>query len=186
MESVIEFFLKNMPQVLGWTIAVLVAYFGIRIQERARLQHYFAELRVWALSALDDLSEAAHLCQLDPKATQHASFYNRRHDLLVRLSAKIDQGRLFFPSTQPVKFKKWKFLRAQPFQHGPLAVLIYAYGAVRQMSYESKLDNDHLWEPLITAKRDFTGTMQIILDPRNKHKQFELAMKKENMGRSDA
>ena len=180
MESVIEFFINNMPQVLGWTIAVLVAYFGIRIQERARLQQYFAELRVWALAALEDLSEAAHLCHLDPQATQDASFYNRRHDLLVRLSAKIDQGRLFFPNTQPVKFKKWKLLNSQPFTEGPLTVLIYAYGAVKQLSYKSKEENDQFWEPLITSKRDFTGAMQIILDPRNRHKQFEIAMKKKH------
>ena len=76
MDVIIEFFSNNMPQVLGWTIAILVAYFGIRIQERARLQQYFAELRVWSLTALDDLSEAAHLCLLDPVVTQDASFYN--------------------------------------------------------------------------------------------------------------
>jgi len=178
MNAVVEFFSNNMPQVLGWTIAILVAYFGIRIQERARLQQYFGELRVWALAVLDDLSEAAHLCLLDPVATQEASFYNRKHDLLIRLSAKIDQGRLFFPSIKPVKFTKWRIDPAQSFQDGPLNILIYAYGAVKQMSYTSKVDNEHLWEPLITAKRDFTGAMQVILDPRNKNKQFELAMER--------
>jgi len=99
MGVIIDFFSSNILQILGWLIAILVAYFGIRIQERARLQQYFGELRVWALSALDDLSEAAHLCQLDPAVTHEPSFYNRRHDLLVSLSSKIDQGRLFFPST---------------------------------------------------------------------------------------
>jgi len=176
MESFIEFFFKNMPQVLGWLIAVLVAYFGIRIQERARLQQYFNELRVWAIAALDDLSEAAHLCLLDPRVTQDPDFYNRKHDLLVRLSAKIDQGRLFFPNTEPAKFSKWQSI--DDVQQGPLSVLIYTYGVVKKMSYTSKHDNDDLWEPLITSKRDFTSAMQIILDPRNRHKQFGLAMKK--------
>lgn len=185
MNAVFEFFSNNMSQVLGWTIAILVAYFGIRIQERARLQQYFGELRVWALAVLDDLSEAAHLCLLDPSVTKGPSFYNRKHDLLIRLSAKIDQGRLFFPSTKPVKFSKWRLDPAQSFQRGPLSILIYAYGAVKQMSYTSKVDNEHLWEPLITTKRDFTGAMQVILDPRNKNKQFELAMEKKHANRTN-
>ena len=185
MDVITNFFSNNMPQVLGWSIAILVAYFGIRIQERARLQQYFGELRVWALAALDDLSEAAHLCLLDPSATQEATFYNRKHDLLVRLSAKIDQGRLFFPSTKPVKFSKLKLDTAKSFQVGPLNLLIYAYGSVKQMSYTTKADNDHLWEPLITIKRDFTGAMQVILDPRNKNQQFELAMEKKHANKSN-
>ena len=186
MSEVIEFFSNNMTQVLGWSIAILVAYFGIRIQERARLQQYFAELRVWALAALDDLSEAAHLCMLEPNKTQEPTFYNRKHQLLVNLSAKIDQGRLFFPSTKPVKFSKWILESPKTVQDGPLSVLIYAYGVVKRMSYESKADNENLWEPLITSKRDFTGAMQEILDPRNRHKQFELAMKRKHARRTNS
>jgi len=186
MNTFVEFISNNMAQVLGATIAILVAYFGMRIQERARLQQYFGELRVWALAVLDDLSEAAHLCLLDPRVTKESSFYNRKHDLLVRLSAKIDQGRLFFPSTKPVKFSKWRLDPAQPFQKGPLTILIYAYGAVKQMSYTSKLDNEHLWEPLITTKRDFTGAMQVMLDPRNKNKQFELAMERKHGNKANS
>lgn len=178
MESLIDFFSNNTPQVLGWLIAVLVAYFGIRIQERTRLQQYFSELRVWALASLEDLSEAAHLCLLDPEVTQDPGFYNRKHDLLVRLSAKIDQGRLFFPNTKPAKFSKWESFKE--LRQGPLSALIYAYGVVKRMSYTSKADNNDLWEPLISSKRDFTSAMQIILDPRNRHKQFGLAMKKKS------
>jgi len=178
MNAITEFLSNNIPHVLGWTIAVSVAYFGIRIQERARLQHYFGELRVWALGALDDLSEAAHLCRLDPAATKDASFYNRRHDLLIRLSSRIDQGRLFFPSTKPAKFSKWKLNPANSLRQGPLSALLYTYGAVKQMSYTDGDDNAYLWDPLIDAKRDFTTAMQAILDPRNKNKQFELAMTK--------
>ena len=178
MEPVLDFLSRHILQVLGWLVAGLVGYFGIRMQERARLQQYFGELRVWALASLDDLSEAAHLCQLDPSSTQDASFYNRRHDLMVRLSSKIDQGRLFFPSTRPAKFSKWKLESPNPLRQGPLSALLYSYGAVRQMSYTDKYDNDHLWDPLIDSKRDFTTAMQAILDPRNKNKQFELAMKK--------
>jgi len=181
MDVIVDFFSSNALQILGWLIAILVAYFGIRIQERARLQQYFGELRVWALSALDDLSEAAHLCQLDPQATQDPSFYNRRHDLLISLSSKIDQGRLFFPSTQPAKFSKWKLESPNKLRQGPLSALLFAYGAVKKMSYTEKVDNDHLWEPLIDTKRDFTSAMQAILDPRNKNKQFELAMKKKSV-----
>jgi len=155
MDVVIDFFSNNILQILGWFIAILVAYFGIRIQERARLQQYFGELRVWALTALG-------------------------HDLLISLSSKIDQGRLFFPSTQPAKFSKWKLESPNQLRQGPLSALLYAYGAVKKMSYTTKIDNDHLWEPLIDTKRDFTSAMQAILDPRNKNKQFELAMKKKS------
>ena len=176
MEAVIDFIVNNVQQIIGSLIAALLAYFGIRFQERARLQQYFGELRVWASKAVDDLSEAAHLCLLDPVQTKDPSFYNRRHALLVKLSSRIDQGRLFFPNSQQPKLGQWKLLEFKKLNQRPLDALIYAYGAVKQMSYEEKTDNDHLWEPLIETKREFTSSTQVLLDPRQKGKQFELAM----------
>jgi len=178
MEAVTDFIFNNAQQIIGSIIAVLLAYFGIRFQERARLQQYFGELRVWASNALDDLSEAAHLCLLDPALTKEPTFYNRRQSLLVKLSSRIDQGRLFFPNTQQLQTKQWQLTAVEQLHQRPLDALIYAYGAVKQMSYQDKVDNDHLWEPLIETKREFTSSTQLLLDPRQKGKQFDLAMKK--------
>jgi len=178
MQAFIEFVLNNIQHAIGPIIAILVAYFGIRFQERARLQQYFGELRVWASGALDDLSEAAHLCLLDPVLTNEPTFYNRRQALLVKLSSRIDQGRLFFPNSPQPKLRPWKVAAVKYSHQRPLNALIYAYGAVKSMSYQDKFENDHLWDPLIETKREFTSSAQVLLDPRQKDKQFELAMKK--------
>ncbi len=165
-------------QFVAPLIAILVAYFGYRIHERMRLQHYLSELRFWSSECLECLSEAVHLCDLEPAVTEDPIFYNRRHAILVQLSAKIDQGRWFFPNVKDVDLETWKLESYKTVKHRPLDDLVYCYGAVRKMSYTDRQENQLLRSPLVEIKRDFTSSIQILLDPTKAHKQFGLAMKR--------
>ncbi len=165
-------------QLFTLLIPILVAYFGYRIHERMRLQHYFGELRVWASKSLDCLSDAVHLCDLDPTSTTEPSFYNRRHKVLVELSSYIDQGRWFFPNVEPSDVENWNLDKYRNIQRRPLDDLVYAYGAVKKMSYTDKSENSILKSPLVEIKRDFTDSIQVLLDPQKAHKQFGLATKR--------
>ena len=169
--------LISLGQLASIFIAILVAIFGYRVHERMRLQHYFGELRIWSSSCLDVLSEAVHLCDLDPKVTDHPDFFNRRHALLVRVSSLIDQGKLFFPNVEIDESVDWQQERHQNRKHRPLDDLIYAYGALKKMSYEEKTENDFLRPHIVEIKRDFAAAMQNFLNPQKAHKQFGLAMK---------
>ncbi len=178
MKDLIALSPVTLNQLVAVLVPVLVAYIAYRIHERMRLQHYFGELRVWASSCLDCLSEATHLCELEPSSTQDPDFFNRRHAVLVKLSSYIDQGRWFFPNAEPMDTESWKLDSFQNLSRRPLDDLVYAYGAVKKMSYVDKAENTLLKAPLVEIKRDFTNSIQTLLDPSKAHKQFGLAMNK--------
>jgi len=178
MESFFKLSPITIDQVISVFIALLVAGVGYRIHERMRLQHYFGELRDWSASCMDCLSEAVHLCDLSPQSTIDPSFYNRRHDVLVNLSSLIDQGRWFFPGVTPADPKSWQPDGYTNSKQRPLDDLVYAYGAVKQLSYKDQTENSLLKPPLVEIKKDFTLSIQILLDPKKAHKQFGLATKK--------
>ena len=166
-------------QIVSIFIALLVAVFGYRIHERMRLQHYFGELRIWSSTCLDCLSEAVHLCDLEPQRTHKPDFFNRRHELLIRLSSLIDQGKLFFPSMDVADVSDGQAIVSQTTsrKQRPLDDLVYAYGAIKKMSYTERKENELLRAPLVEIKRDFTAAIQTLLDPQKSHKQFGLAMR---------
>jgi len=178
MEQLFKISPMVLEQSIAPLIAITVAFLGYWIHERMRLQHYFGELRLWSSACLDCLSEAVHLCDLEPSATSEPNFFNRRHDVLVRLSSYIDQGRWFFPNAKATNTEIWSLENYKSFKQRPLDDLVYAYGAVKKMSYSSKQENSFLRAPLVEIKKDFTDSIQTLLDPKKAHKQFGLAMKK--------
>jgi hypothetical protein len=61
---------------------------------------YFEEFRKWADQIALVLTEAIHLCDLDPSQVEGESFFDRRHRLRIALSTMIDRGRWFFPNLE--------------------------------------------------------------------------------------
>ena len=61
---------------------------------------YFEEFRKWADQVAEALTEAIHLCDLDPLKTTGEPFFERRHRLRITLSSMIDKGRWFFPNIE--------------------------------------------------------------------------------------
>lgn len=177
MQDLLSLLPTTLNQIVALLIPVMVAYFGYRFHERMRLQHYFGELRVWSSSCLDCLSEAVHLCELDPALTVDPSFFNRRHNVLQRLSSSIDQGRWFFPNAEVNDAENWRLDSYHNFERRPLDDLVYAYGAVKRLSYKDQAENVLMKAPLVEIKKDFTSSIQVLLDPKKAHKQFGLAMK---------
>ncbi len=61
---------------------------------------YFEDFWKWANQVADALTEAAHLCDLDPKGVVGEPFFDRRHRLRITLSTMVDRGRWFFPNIE--------------------------------------------------------------------------------------
>ena len=97
--------------------------------------------------------------------------------MLQRLSSSIDQGRWFFPNAEVSDTENWKLDNYQNFERRPLDDLVYAYGAVKRLSYKDQAENLLMKAPLVEIKKDFTSSIQVLLDPKKAHKQFGLAMK---------
>jgi len=178
MEQFLNLLPFSIEQLIAPLMALMVGLLGFWIHERMRLQHYLGELRSWASSCLDSLSEAAHLCDLDPSIAIEPNFFNRRHNVLVKLSSLIDQGRWFFPNAKPMSIEAWRLEEYTNLKQRPLDDLVYAYGAVKKMSYTDRGENILLRAPLVEIKRDFSASLQLLLDPQKAHKQFGLVMKK--------
>lgn len=163
-------------------VGALVGYLthrGVVSQERSLKYQYFAELRAWADLAANALSEAVHLCDLDPTQCDDPSFFNRRHQLKVELSALIDRGRWLFPNIHHTEFGEWKQEAYRGFRHPVLDALVYAYHAVHHLNYANKSENVGLRKPLVEVKRSFVSEVQKKLDPRRTEKEFNRAMKQQ-------
>jgi hypothetical protein len=62
---------------------------------------YFEDFQKWADQLCDALTEAIHLCDLDPtNEYKGEAFFDRRHRLRITVSSMIDRGRWFFPNIE--------------------------------------------------------------------------------------
>lgn len=136
-------------------------------------QKYFEDIRKWADKACDDLTEAIHLCDLDPTRTGGEPFFDRRHRLRTSMSSLIDRGRLFFPNILADDFCAEKELGYQGYRHEVLDGLVAAYKSVGKLDYRNKENNVSVRNELTTCKRHFVGRIQSVLDPGKQVEEFE-------------
>jgi hypothetical protein len=104
-------------------------------------KEYFADMRQWSDNCLMSLSDALHLCDLDPKRGEPGSFYERRHRLLVELSAQIDKGRWFFPNYALDQHGQNKEEAYRGYRHEVLDALVFSYDALTDVDYYERLKN---------------------------------------------
>src|SRR5436305_2023981 len=90
-------------------------------------QKYFEDMRKWADQLSDALTEAIHLCELDPNRLQGESFFDRRHRLAITISSMIDRGRWFFPNAEIDEYGASKEAGYRGYRHEVLDGLVYAY-----------------------------------------------------------
>lgn len=104
-------------------------------------QRYFENVRHWADELSDLLSEAIHLCELDPARIADEGFFTRRHQIKVRLSSLIDRGRWFFPNLRSDESRPGGAGRFRGYRHAVLDSLVAAYGLVVRIDYTLKEPN---------------------------------------------
>lgn len=136
-------------------------------------KEYFADMRQWSDDCLMSLSDALHLCDLDPKRGEPGSFYERRHRLLVQLSAQIDKGRWFFPNYLVDHHGQDKEGAFQGYRHEVLDALVFAYGALRDVDYYERPKNAEPRNRILSGKRQFTSEIQKVLSPRARDEEFD-------------
>ena len=139
-------------------------------------QKYFEEMRGWAVQICDLLTEAIHLCDLDPQRVEGESFFARRHRLLNAISSMIDRGRWFFPNIEVDDHGADNQLGYRGYRHEVLDGLVAAYTSVRRMDYRVQAKNHSIQTDLTIAKRHFVGHVQAILDPAGLIEEFNALM----------
>jgi hypothetical protein len=175
------------PAVLVSTISALIAAFSALIStwnyRREQLnqkmsaakwkKEYFADLLKWSDESMFMLSEALHLCDLDPKRMEGDRFFELRPTIRVKLSVQIDRGRWFFPNYAVEKHGHHKHEAFKGFRQPVLDGLVNAYHAVTLLNYADASQNKSARENVEVAKRLFTSEIQMVLDPRNRDKEFK-------------
>lgn len=136
-------------------------------------QQYISELRAWADEVCNKLSEAIHLCDLDPGKTIEPDFFNRRHALLINLSALTDRGRWLFPNYKTSIYGQHKEIAYRGFRDPILDAVVEAYRLVDRMSYTDQQNNVEIRDDLVQAKRNFVASVQVVLDPWGANADFK-------------
>ncbi len=147
-----------------------------RLQAAGVRNQYFVELRKWADEACASLSEASHLCDLDPEKTREPGFFERRHELRIRLSSLIDRGRWFFPNRPMEGIGAHQEPAYQGYRHEVLDGLVDAYRLVLRLDHRHQATNAPIKGPLEASRKAFVGQIQGILDPRARVEEFARIM----------
>ena len=119
------------------------------------------------------LSEALHLCELDPQKCEKGKFFDTRHMLRIKLSAQIDKGRWFFPNIDTDRHGNHKVEAYRGYRQKVLDGLVSTYVSVTELNYHDGSENGEIRESIEKAKRQFTSEVQKILAPNSRNKEFE-------------
>jgi hypothetical protein len=152
-----------------------------KIQTAKWKREYFAEVVKWSDESILLLSEALHLCDLDPQKCEKGEFFDNRHVLRIKLSAQIDKGRWFFPNYAIDEHGQQKEVAYRGYRPAVLNGLVFAYRAVTSLDYIDMTKNTDARMEIERGKRLFTGEIQLVLDPRTRDEEF-----KKLIGRVDA
>jgi hypothetical protein len=144
-----------------------------RINLVAARQKYFEDFQKWADQLVNVLTEAIHLCDLDPKQVVGETFFDRRHRLRITLSAMIDKGRWFFPNLEVDDHGVGKELGYRGYRHELLDGLVHAYHCLQRLDYRNRENNEPVRGELTAAKRHFVGQVQKIIDPTSRRLEFD-------------
>ncbi|MEZ5923963.1 MAG: hypothetical protein R3D57_06215 [Hyphomicrobiaceae bacterium] len=91
----------------------------------------------------------------------------RRQELLTRLSALIDHGRLFFPNHQPDKKGADKPAAFQGFRQKILTVLVSVFNVLAREETSTRSGaREKARAQLLELRRAFVSEVQIAIDPR--------------------
>jgi hypothetical protein len=179
-------------ELFGQTLSPMVALFGAvatvlfaarnwkrelvtqRLNVAATELKYFEEFRRWADQLGDALTEAIHLCDLDPtKEYKGEPFFDRSHRLRITISSMIDRGRWFFPNIEVDDHGAQKELGYRGYRHELLDGIVSAYKSLGQLDCLNKQNNESLRDQLTMCKRHFVGQVQKILDPSRRFEFFD-------------
>jgi hypothetical protein len=150
-------------------VAVIAAWITHRtgrrsteLQEQATRLQYSEELRSWAGEALQTLAEAVHLCD----SKQGGDFPTRQQQLQWRLSAHVDQGRLFFPNIR--ENDPHEGLSSRGYRDEAVETLCRAFDEVRSICETSEEGHRAQRDALIALKRNFIRRIQRVLNPQTR------------------
>lgn len=119
----------------------------------------------WGHECILTLAEADHLCLFAQDDLDQVEFVKYRTALLRRLSALVDQGRMFFENEKLEDYGSWKLSAYQGLRPKVLDPLVAAYLAIKALNHVNELPDSQRKERLIGWRRYFVSVLQKELNP---------------------
>ena len=121
------------------------------------------QIHSWGNNCIDAFAEARQFCQsYKSDFPDERTYMIRRRDLLAKLSALIDQGRLFFRNTNRKEYNVGSFPARRGFRPEILDPLMFAFRCVQRMdgsADEGRSDRLGRWQSL------FVSLLQYEIEP---------------------
>lgn len=180
--ALIAAFVGLISAVISLLSAAAVVWFS-RINYRRELtnqrvnflgaqQKYFEDIKRWADELSDLLSDAIHLCELNPQRLMEKdgdTVFDRRHRLRVRLSSLIDRGRWFFPNVRTTDDSGGRF---RGYRQEILNSLVASYREILDINYLEPGKSDQVRERIVDQKKIFVLEVQRVLDPSGRQQEY--------------
>jgi hypothetical protein len=143
-----------------------------KIESAKWKREYFSDILKWADESVLVLSEALHLCDLDPQQCEKGKFLSDRHALRIKLWAQVDKGRWFFPNYATDQHGLHKELAYRGYRAAVLNALVRAYRAVTSLDCVNAENNTAARAEIESGGRQFTSEIQEVLAPRTRDEEF--------------
>lgn len=131
-------------------------------------RHHITQMRIqralkvheWGNECINTLSEAERFCILIPREAEDRIYAEQRNDLLGRLSALIDRGRMFFRNKEPKNFGLHKSPAYQGIRPAILDPLVAAYMAIEALDASYSTPDPQRQSRLWDWRREFVSVLQ--------------------------
>lgn len=168
--------ISGLGAVIAFSAMIVTLWFArsnLKLQIAATELKYFEDFQKWADQLADALTEAEHLCDLDPKQIAGESFLDRRHRLRITISSMVDRGRWFLPNIVVDDHGADKELGYRGYRHELLDGPVDVYTCLQRLDCQDREGNRSIRNDLTKAKRKFVGQVQRILDPTSRRIFFD-------------
>jgi hypothetical protein len=154
-------------------IGALLTWRETRRQRKLALEKMRRELDdrslAWGADAIAALAEAETLYLRPASALSETDFEEKRHALLIKLSALTDQGRFFFPNVEDDFHGAEKEGAYQGKRPPILDALVYAFYEVEAISSDNSETRQAAADFIKTCRRLVVSELQAHLDPKTRN-----------------
>lgn len=158
-----------------WAISAYIISHGFAKQKQVLeyinfISQYNDRLRSWGNEVVDLMSNAGHLCDLDP--SKDPEFFGKIHNYKIKMSALIDQGRFFLPNKGIDKFGQHKPSAYRGFSSDSIKSMKNIYDLLFKLNWYDQEPNKTLRVEFMNEKRKFVSFIQDEIDPEKFEREF--------------
>lgn len=164
--------LSALAAILSVVISVSVVNRQIVLQSESLKAQMDVDILHWSNEAIDVMSEGIWLARGRGEVFGEDALRFRRLDVLQRLSACADKGRLFFPNLAPRAAGASKEGAFRGFRPPVLDCLIFAFYKLERMDTRALSPDMDTFDFLTRCRRALVSEVQRGIDPRRRSKMM--------------